>query len=83
MIPDTVRKRSNSIILTKSPIKNKFIFEIEHIPNNLTRVRGKHIAYLVGVGKVMGSMLGPNHVIDNAFKICTFCCYVRCATLIV
>ncbi len=38
-----------------------------------TRVRGiTHIAYLLGVGKVMGSMLGPNHVIAKDFKSCTY-----------
>ena len=37
--------------------------------------------------KVMGSMLGldakPNCVIAKDVKSCTYCCYVRCATLIV
>ena len=33
--------------------------------------------------KVMGSMLGPNCVIAKDAKSCTYCCYVRCATLIV
>ncbi len=42
-----------------------------------------HIAYLLGVGKVMGSMLRPNCVIYKDVKSCTFCCYVRCATSIV
>ncbi len=32
---------------------------------------------------VMGSILGPNRVIAKDVKICTYCCYVRCATLIV
>ncbi len=36
-----------------------------------------------GVGKVMGSMLGPNRVLAKDVKSCTYCCYVRCATLIV
>ncbi len=49
----------------------------------LTSVSGKHIAYLLGVGKVIGSMLGPNRVIAKDVKNCTYCCYVRCATLIV
>ncbi len=31
----------------------------------------------------MGSMLGPNRDIAKDVKICTNCCYVRCATLIV
>ncbi len=37
-------------------------------------------AYLLGVGKVIGSMLGQKHVIAKDVKSCT---YVRCATLIV
>ena len=40
-------------------------------------------AYLLGVGKVMGSMLSPNNVIAKDVKSCTYCCYVRCTTLIV
>ena len=28
----------------------------------------KHVAYLLGVGNVMGSMLGPNHVITKDVK---------------
>ncbi len=35
------------------------------------------------VRKVMGSMLGPNSVIAKDVKSCTYCCYVKCATLIV
>ncbi len=31
----------------------------------------------------MGSMLGPNRVIAKDVKSCTYCCYVRYATLIV
>ena len=31
----------------------------------------------------MGSMLGPSRVIAKDVKSCTYCCYVRCATLIV
>ncbi len=27
-------------------------------------------------------MLGPNHVIAKDVKNCTYCCYIRCATLI-
>ncbi len=30
-----------------------------------------HEAYLLGVGKVMGSMLGPSHVIAKDVKKCT------------
>ena len=37
----------------------------------------------IGVGKVMGSVLCQNRVIANDVKSCTYCCYVRCATLIV
>ena len=29
------------------------------------------------------SMPGPNHAIAQDVKSCTYCCYVRCATLIV
>ncbi len=31
------------------------------------------VAYLFGVGKVMGSMLGPNSVIAKDVKSCTYC----------
>ncbi len=31
----------------------------------------------------MGSILGPNRVIAKNVKSCTYCCYGRCATLIV
>ena len=31
----------------------------------------------------MGSMPGPNCVMAKDVKSCTYCCYVRCATLIV
>ncbi len=34
-------------------------------------------------GKEMGSMLNPNRVIAKGIKSCTYCLYVRCATLIV
>ncbi len=41
-------------------------------------------AFLLGVGKVMGSMLSLNSVIAKDVKrSCTYCCYVRGATLIV
>ncbi len=43
----------------------------------------QNISYLLSVGKVMGSMLGQNRVIAKNVKSCTYCCYVRCATLIV
>ena len=43
----------------------------------------EHVAYLLVVGKVMGSMLGPNCVRDKHSKSCTYCCYVRYAILIV
>ncbi len=33
--------------------------------------------------EVMGSILGPNRVIAKYVKSCIYCCYVRCATLIV
>ena len=35
------------------------------------------------VREVMGSILGPNRVIDQDIKRCIHCCYVRCTTLIV
>ena len=31
----------------------------------------------------MALMLGPNRVIAKEVKSCTYCCYIRCATLIV
>ncbi len=31
----------------------------------------------------MGVMLGPNRVIAKHVKSCTYCCYVRCAPLLV
>ncbi len=31
----------------------------------------------------MGSILSPNNVIAKDVKRCTYCCYVRCGTLIV
>ena len=37
----------------------------------------------LGVGKVIGSMLGSRRVIAKDIKICAYCCYVRCTTLIV
>ena len=43
----------------------------------------EHVAYLLVVGKVMDSMLGPNCVLAIDVKICTYYCYIRCATLIV
>ena len=36
-----------------------------------------------GVGEVTGSTLGPNRVRAKDVKSCTYCCYVRCTTLIV
>ncbi len=36
-----------------------------------------------GVEKVMGSILSPRRVIAQDVKNFTYCCYVRCATLIV
>ena len=48
-----------------------------------TYVRGITIsASARRVGKVMGSMFGPNRVIAKDVKSCTYYCYVRCATLI-
>ena len=47
----------------------------------LTRVCG--INGKNGVGEVMGLILGLNRVIAKDVKICTYCCYVRCVTLIV
>ncbi len=35
------------------------------------------------VVEVMGSILGPNNVIAKDSKMCTYCCYVKCASLIV
>ncbi len=32
---------------------------------------------------VMGSMLGQNRFIAKYVKSCTYCCYVRCATLVI
>ncbi len=43
----------------------------------------EHVAHPLGVGKVMGSMLGPNWVIVKNIKSVTYCCYVRFATLLV
>ena len=48
----------------------------------LTRVCGVTVSAFVQ-GEVMGSILGPNRVIAKDVKSCTYCCYVRCATLIV
>ncbi len=39
--------------------------------------------YLLGVGKVIGSMRGQSHDITKDVKSCTYCCYVRWTTLIV
>ncbi len=36
----------------------------------------EHVSYQLGIGKVMGSMLGPNRVIAKDDKSCTYCCYV-------
>ncbi len=47
----------------------------------VTHVRG--IAYLPGVGNMMGSMLSPNRIIAKDVKRFTYCCYVGCAILIV
>ena len=41
------------------------------------------IAYPPGAGKVMGSIIGQNRVKAKDVKSCTYCCYVRCASLIV
>ncbi len=41
------------------------------------------VAHPTGVGEVMGSLLGPNRVIAKDGDSCTYCCYVRCAILIV
>ncbi len=40
------------------------------------------MAHPPGVGEFMGSILGPNRVIVKDVKSYTYCCYVRCATLI-
>ncbi len=39
--------------------------------------------WVIGVGKVMGSILGQNRVIAKHVNSCTYCCYIRCATSIV
>ncbi len=49
--------------------------------NNVHTIPGPW--HLLGVGKVMGSMLGPNQVKAIDVNSCTYCCYVRCATLTV
>ncbi len=36
---------------------------------------------MLGVSKVMVSMLGPNRVLAKNVKSCTYCCYVRFAIL--
>ena len=38
---------------------------------------------LVPDARCSASIHGPNCVIAKDFKSCTYCCYVRCATLIV
>ncbi len=43
----------------------------------------EHATHPFGVGKVMGSMLGPNRAIAKDVKSWTNCCYIRCVTLIV
>ena len=35
------------------------------------------------VREVMGSILGPNRVLDEDVKTCLYCCYVLCVTLLV
>ena len=32
--------------------------------------------------EVLGSILGPNRVTAKDVEMCTYCCFVRCATLI-
>ena len=41
------------------------------------------IAHTISVGKMKGSMLGPNRVIAKVIKSCDYCCFVRCSILIV
>ena len=41
------------------------------------------VAYPIVLGKVMGSILGSNCVIAKHVKSCTYCCYARCATLVI
>ena len=43
----------------------------------------QHVAYLLVIGKVICSMLDPNNELAKDVKSCTYCCYVRWATLIV
>ena len=42
----------------------------------------QHTAHLLDVRKLMGLMLGPNIIIAKVIKRCTYCYYVRGATLI-
>ncbi len=41
------------------------------------------VAHPPGFGEVMGSILGLNRTRAKDDTSCTYCCYVRCATLIV
>ncbi len=50
---------------------------------NMLLIKDIFASMFLSVGKVVGSMLGPNRVIAKDVKNCTYCCYVRCATLIV
>ncbi len=49
----------------------------------ITRICGITGSASARRGEVMGSIFGPNRVIAKDVKRCTYCCYVRCATLIV
>ena len=47
------------------------------------RVCGVTVKTFAQHWEVLGSILNPKRVIAKNVKICTYCCYVRCATLIV
>ena len=65
-------------------MKQTFVVSFETIKHkslkkNYFIVYVQFYKHLPGVGKVRGS----NRVIVNDVKSCTYCCYVRCASLIV
>ncbi len=43
----------------------------------------QHVAHSLIIEEMMGSIISPNRMLDKEFWIFTYCCYFKCATLII